>query len=113
MKKENLLETNLINENIIEEQNLYQTKYSSFYNNLNNYMLNFILPNAIAFYLASSFEYNCLGNHPINNHFNSALELFNVHCDIKEIRPLIDQILLINYHLQIVSENPLILEKNL
>ena len=104
MKKEKSFDDNLTNK---EENKLYQQNYFPFYNNLNNYLINYIIPQSIAFYLANIFEYNCLGHSPLKNHLNSALELFNVICNIDELMPLIEKELLIKYHLKIIKKDPL------
>ena len=89
----------------------YQQKYQPFYINLNKYLKIYIIPEVIAFYLASSFEYKSLGKHNLKNHLNSALSLFNVNIDTNSIIPIVKQILKIKYNLKIIKENPLILEK--
>lgn len=113
MKKKKKINNNTNYKNGDYDDELYQEKYQSFYNNLNDYMINYVIPSTIAFYLASSYEYNCLGNHYLKNHLNSALELFNVNVKIEKIKPLIQNELLTKYHLKIVKEKPLIIEKSL
>lgn len=100
-----------MNQKINLEKSHYQRKYQPFYNNLNNYLKTYIIPEVIAFYLASSFEYNCLDNHNLENHLNSALDLFNVNININDIFPIIKTILIIKYNLHIVNNKPLILKK--
>ena len=72
-----------------EEKN-YIEKYQPFYNNLNIYLKTFIIPEVIAFYLASSYEYNCLNKYPLKNHLNSACEIFNINFDSYELITIIE-----------------------
>lgn len=96
-----------------KEEKLYLKKYQPFYNNLHNYLNTYIIPDVIAFYLASSFQYNCLNKYSLEIHLRSSLSLFNTNCNIKELIPVIENILLIKYNLKIISINPLILKKNI
>lgn len=95
----------------LQEEKLYKEKYQPFYNNLNNYFETFIIPEALAFYLASSYHYHLLNKYPLENYLNSALNLFNVNCDINKIISIIEKILIIKYHLRITETKPLIIKK--
>lgn len=94
------------------ERKHYIDKYQPFYNNINKYLKNYVIPEVAAFYLASSFNYNCLGKHNLINHLNSILNLFNTNININDILPLIINILNIKYNLKIIKTNPLKLKKN-
>ena len=80
-----------------------------FYNNYNEYLIKFVIPEAIAFYLANGYIRNCLSNCPLINHINSALDIFDVSCNGDELIPEIELILKIKYNLKITKSNPLIL----
>ena len=80
-----------------------------FYNNYNEYLIKFVIPDAIAFYLANGYSRNCLSDCPLINHINSALDIFNVSCNGDELIPEIKLILKIKYNLKITKNNPLIL----
>lgn len=80
-----------------------------FYNNYNKYLIKFVIPDAIAFYLANGYSRNCLSDCPLINHINSALDIFNVSCNSDELIPEIELILKIKYNLKITKSNPLIL----
>ena len=82
-----------------------------FFNNYNEYLIKFVIPDAIAFYLANGYSRNCLSDCPLNNHINSALDIFNVRCNIDELKPEIELILRIKYNLKIIKINPLKLMK--
>lgn len=82
-----------------------------FYNNYNEYLIKFLIPEAVAFYLANGHSRNCLSDCPLINHINSALDIFNVRCNINELMTNIKLILEIKYNLEIVKINPLKLIK--
>lgn len=82
-----------------------------FYNNCNEYLIKFVIPDAIAFYLANGYSRNCLSNCPLINHINSALDIFNVSCNGDELIPEIKLILRIKYNLKIIKINPLKFKK--
>lgn len=78
-----------------------------FYNNYNDYFINFVIPETIAFYLANGYSRNCLSDCSLINHINSALDTFNVICNIDNLIPEIKQTLKIKYNLKIEKDNPL------
>ena len=80
-----------------------------FYKNYNEYLIKFVIPEAVAFYLANGYSRNCLSNCPLINHINSALDIFDVSCNGDELIPEIELILKIKYNLKITKNNPLIL----
>ena len=55
-----------------------------FYNNYNEQLIKFVIPDAIAFYLANGHARNCLSNCPLIYRINSALDIFNIICNINE-----------------------------
>ena len=82
-----------------------------FYNNYNEYLINFVIPDAVAFYLANGHARNCLSDCPLINHINSALDIFNVRCNVNDLIQQIKLILRIKYNLKIVKNNPLKIER--
>ena len=78
-----------------------------FYNNYSEYLINFVIPDAIAFYLANGHRRNCLSDCPLINHINSAIDVFNIRCDTDKLIPEIEKILKIKYNLKIANINPL------
>lgn len=78
-----------------------------FYNNYNEYLIKFVIPEAIAFYLANGYSRSCLSDCSLNNHINSALDIFNVRCNVNSLIPKIKYILKIKYNLKIIKTNPL------
>ena len=79
--------------------------------NFNNYLKKFIIPHVVSFYIADSFYKKVLSKAPLYNHINSAIDVFNVRCDIDKLIPSIKKILKIKYNLKIVNYNPMILKK--
>lgn len=76
-----------------------------FYNNYNEYLIKFVIPDAVAFYLANDYSRNCLSDCPLRNHINSAFDIFNIRCNVDELMPNIKLILEIKYNLKIVKIN--------
>lgn len=94
-------------EDITDEE--FERLIISFYDNYSAYLINFVIPDTIAFYLANGHNRNCLLDCPLINHINSAIDIFNIRCDIDKLVPSIKKILRIKYNLRIVNDNPLIL----
>lgn len=82
-----------------------------FYNNYNEYLINFVIPDAVAFYLANGHARNCLSDCPLCNHINSAIDIFNVRCNVNDLISQIKLILRIKYNLKIIKNNPLKIER--
>ena len=89
----------------------FEKAYLSFYNNINDYLNNYVIPDLVAFYLANAYSRHCLSECNLINHINSAIDVFNVRCDIDKLIPSIKKILRIKYNLKIVKNNPMILKK--
>lgn len=78
-----------------------------FYSNYDEYLIKFVIPDAVAFYLANGYSRNCLSDCPLINHINSALDIFNVRCNVDELMPEIELVLKIKYNLKIAKNMPL------
>ena len=89
----------------------FEKIYLPFYNNINDYLNNYVIPDLVAFYLANAYSRHCLSECNLINHINSAIDVFNVRCDIDKLIPSIKKILRIKYNLKIVKSNPMILKK--
>ena len=89
----------------------FEEIYLPFYNNVNDYLNNYVIPDLVAFYLANGYSRHCLSDCPLRNHINSAIDVFNVRCDIDKLIPQIELILRIKYNLKISTISSLILEK--
>ena len=82
-----------------------------FYDNFNEYLINYVLPDVVAFYLANSHYRNCLAESSLENHINSVQSIINIKCNITELITSIKEVLRIKYNLKIIQINPLKLEK--
>ncbi len=51
-----------------------------FYNNYDSYLEEYVIPEVIAFYIASSFYRNAMWEATFKQHFNSAFDTFNLIC---------------------------------
>lgn len=96
-------------EDITDEE--FEKTLLPFYDNFNEYMINYVIPDTVAFYLANVYSRNCLSDCPLYNHINSAIDIFNVSCEINSLIPQIEQILKIKFNLKIVNDIPLKIEK--
>ena len=89
----------------------FEKIYLPFYNNVNDYLNKYVIPDLVAFYLANGYSRHCLSDCPLRNHINSAVDIFNCRCDINKLIPKVKEILKIKYNLIIVKDNPMILRK--
>ena len=78
-----------------------------FYNNVNNYLNNYVIPDVVAFYLANAYSRHCLSECNLINHINSAVDIFNCRCDISRLISKVKEILKIKYNLVVKNTNPL------
>ena len=82
-----------------------------FFNNYSEYIIKFLMPDAIAFYIANGYFRHCLSECSLINHINSAADVFNVRCKKEELLPIVKEILRIKYNLIISKTSPLELKK--
>ena len=79
-----------------------------FYDNFDEYVVNYIMPEVIAFYIASSFYRNAMWEATFLQHYNSAKDIFNIdEKDYKRLKTEVIKLLRIKYSLEIISEDPL------
>ena len=82
-----------------------------FFNNYSDYIIKFLMPDAIAFYIANGYFRHCLSDCSLINHINSAADVFNVRCKKEELLPIVEEILRVKYNLIISKTSPLELRK--
>ena len=84
-----------------------------FYENYDNYLEEYVVPEVIAFYIASSFYRNAMWEATFYQHYNSAKDTFNISDDedYDNIKTDLIKLLRMKYSLEIISENPLVLKK--
>lgn len=103
-------ENELMDEGNISDEE-FQEKYLPFYDNFKEYMIKYVIPDAVAFYIANSYSRECLDDSKLYNHINSTVDIFNCRCNINVILSSIEMKLNIKYNLKITDKNPLKLEK--
>lgn len=79
-----------------------------FYENYDSYLEEYIVPEVIVFYIASSFYRNAMLEATFKQHFNSAYDTFNLICkNYKKMKDEVIKLLRLKYSLEIISEDPL------
>lgn len=89
----------------------FEKIYLLFYNNVNNYLNNYVIPDLVAFYLANEYSRHCLSECPLRNHINSAIDVFNCRCDMNKLIPKVKEILKFKYNIVVKNTNPLRLKR--
>ena len=69
----------------------FEKLYLPFYNNVNNYLNKYVIPDLVAFYLENAYSRHCLSECNLINHINSAVDIFNCRCDISRLIPKIKE----------------------
>ena len=98
-------------ENISDEE--LEKVINPFYNNYHEYIITYVMPEVIAFYIASSYSSNAMWEATFFQHYNSAKDTFNVSDDkdYESIKAEVIKLLKMKYSLEIISEDPLDLKK--
>lgn len=79
-----------------------------FYDKFDEYVVTYIMPEVIVFYIASSFYRNAMWEVTFLQHYNSAKDIFNIdEKDYKRLKSEVIKLLRIKYSLEIISEDPL------
>ena len=84
-----------------------------FYDNYHEYIITYVIPEVIAFYIASSYSRNAMWGATFYQHYNSAKDTFNI-CDDEDydkVKAEVIKLLRMKYSLEIISEDPLDLKK--
>ena len=84
-----------------------------FYDNYHEYIITYVMPEVIAFYIASSFIRNAMWEATFYQHYNSAKDMFNIGDDedYDKVKTEVIKLLRMKYYLEIISEDPLDLIK--
>ena len=85
-----------------------------FYKNFDEYIITYVMPEVIAFYIASSYSRNAMWEATFYQHYNSAKDTFNIGDDedYDKVKAEVIKLLKMKYSLEIISENPLDFKKN-
>lgn len=79
-----------------------------FYDNYHKYIITYVMPEVIAFYIASSFSRNAMWEATFYQHYNSAKDLINLFGeDYEQVKTEVYKLLKIKYALLITNEEPL------
>lgn len=99
-------------ENISDEE--LKKVINPFYDNYHDYIITYVMPEVIAFYIASSFSKNAMWEATFYQHYNSAKDTFNIGDDedYESIKAEVIKLLRMKYSLEIISEDPLDLKKS-
>ena len=93
-------------EDISDEE--LETIINPFYDNYHEFIIDYVMPEVIAFYLASSFSRNAMWEATFLQHYNSAKDIFNVDDnDYEKVRSEVIKLLRIKYSLEIICEDSL------
>lgn len=99
------------NDNDISEEE-WNNVLNPFYDNYNEFMESYVLPEVIAFYIASSFYRNAMWESSFKQHYNSGKEYLNIFDENHtKVKKEVIKLLRIKYSLEITNENPLELER--
>lgn len=83
-----------------------------FYDNFDEYVTTYVMPEVIAFYIASSFYRNAMWEATFYQHYNSAKDLINLFGeDYEQVKTEVYKLLKIKYALLITNEEPLEIKK--
>lgn len=91
----------------------FRKLYAPFYDNVNDFMIKYIVPEVVAFQLANFHYRGCLdkSRSSLLQHYNSMNDILNLSVDFGEVKEEIVNLLNIKYNLKIVNEVPLRLDK--
>ena len=93
-------------ENISDEE--CEKVIDPFYSNYNSYLEEYVIPEIIAFYIASSFYRNAMWKATFKQHFNFAFDVFNLICrNYRKIKVKVIKLLRLKYSLEIINKDPL------
>lgn len=84
-----------------------------FYDNYHEYIITYVMPKVIAFYVASYYSRNAMWEPTFYQHYNSAKDTFNI-CDDEDydkVKAEVINLLRMKYSLEIISENTLDFKK--
>lgn len=81
-----------------------------FDDNHDDFLENYIMPEVIAFYIANSFYRDAMWKGSFKQHYNSAADVINhFDEDYEKVKADVINLLKVKYVLEIISEDPLIL----
>ena len=98
------------NKDVSDEE--LDTIINPFYENYNDFVITYVMPEVISFYIASSYYRHAMCKATLKQHYNSAKDIFNISFEnYNKVKKEIVQLLRSKYSLEIVSEDLLELKK--
>ena len=83
-----------------------------FYDNYHEYIITYVMPEVIAYYIANSYYRNAMYEGSFLQHYNSAKDLINIFGENEEkVKAEVFKLLRVKYALSITNENPLEIKK--
>ena len=95
------------NEDISDEE--CKNVIDPFYDNFDEYVVTYIMPEVIAFYIASSYSRNAMWEATFYQNYNSAKDILNISDDedYDKVKAEVIKLLRMKYSLEIICEDPL------
>ena len=95
------------NEDISDEE--CKNVIDPFYDNFDEYVVTYIMPEVIAFYIASSYSRNAMWEATFYQHYNSAKDILNISDDedYDKVKAEVIKLLRMKYSLEIICEDHL------
>ena len=83
-----------------------------FNDNLNDFMIKYVIPEVVAFSIANSYFRGCLCEATFEQHYNSMSDIINGSSGtIMECADTVFELLKIKYNLVVIDDNPMKIEK--
>ncbi len=88
------------------------TIINPFYDNYHEFIIDYVMPEVIAYYIANSYYRNAMYEGSFLQHYNSAKDLINMFGENEEkVKSEVFKLLRVKYALIITNENPLEIKK--
>jgi hypothetical protein len=92
-------------------KNEFNKKHLPFYINYDYYINEYVVPEAVVFYISNAYYRDCLGDNSFVSHINSAIDMFNTKCDLNILESQVEKIMAVKYNLRVIQLTPLKLVK--
>ena len=89
----------------------FNIKYDQFQEDFEEYMINYVIPDIVAYQLAQAHYRKCLSNISLKRHYNSMSDVISIFPKLEAVKNNIIKILNIKYNLTIINEDPLVINK--
>ena len=89
----------------------FNKRYDQYQKDFEKYLINYVVPDIVAYQLAQTHYRNCLSSISLQRHYNSMSDVINIFPKLEEVKNIIIKILNIKYNLTIINEEPLVIDK--